>query len=297
MSRRKKAKTNGGGAPSIYEGKAVYIATPMIDGRPFELFTESIWGARQDLAAHGIVHNYSTVCGDSLVTRARNVLVGHFLQSAGFTHLMFIDCDIQFNPASIRLLLEDDLDVVAGIYPKKCDNEEYVLNLPTRGESDWLRGCCVELRDVGTGFLMVKREVFERMIAENAVEKIDRPVPSPVSEGLWPEFRKYYWNFFGERVIDGEHLSEDYAFCRIWSQMGGKCFADVRVNLNHVGQKVYQGRVWPYMQKMMEVKEPEKCPTPDKDSPQTTPTLPPPPAASAGARRRPQATPPTPPQT
>lgn len=244
----------------------------MIDGRPFWSFVQSVWGARQDLTEHRIPHDFTTICGDSLVTRARNVLAGHFLQSEGFTHLMFIDCDIEFHPSSIRMLMEDDLDVVAGIYPKKMDEEEYVLNFPTRGESDLVNGCCVELRDVGTGFVMIKREVFERMMAEKVVEKIDKPVPSAVSDGLWPDFKANYWNFFGERVIDGEHLSEDYAFCRLWADLGGKCFADVRINLNHIGQKTYPGRVWPYLQRRMDDETQEKtgCRTPEPKSPQTT---------------------------
>jgi hypothetical protein len=214
------------------------------------------------------------MAGDSLVTRARNVLVGHFLMSKEFTHLMFIDCDIEFDPWALRALLQYDLDIVAGIYPKKMDEEEYVLNFPERHESDVVGGCCVEMRDVGTGFMMVHRRVFERLVESGKVEKIDRPVPSAVTEGIWPGFKENYWNFFGERIIDGEHLSEDYAFCRLWQEIGGKCFADVRINLNHVGTKVYPGAVWPYMQKRMndESKERLECQTPDTVTPKISAT-------------------------
>ena len=37
------------------------------------------------------------------------------------------------------------------------------------------------------------------------------------------------------------YLSEDYAFCRRWQQMGGKIFADVMTVLGHVGNIRFHG--------------------------------------------------------
>ena len=45
-------------------------------------------------------------------------------------------------------------------------------------------------------------------------------------------------------MIDPEsrrYLSEDYAFCRRWQQIGGKIFADCMTSLGHVGNLRFQG--------------------------------------------------------
>jgi hypothetical protein len=37
------------------------------------------------------------------------------------------------------------------------------------------------------------------------------------------------------------YLSEDYAFCRRWQQMGGKIYADVQATMGHVGNLPFSG--------------------------------------------------------
>jgi len=39
----------------------------------------------------------------------------------------------------------------------------------------------------------------------------------------------------------GQYLSEDYAFCRRWRDLGGEIWADMTARLTHVGHAAYTG--------------------------------------------------------
>ena len=56
----------------------------------------------------------------SLVTQGRNLCVAEMLNHAdGYTHLLFIDSDIDFQPKTIFTMLEKDKDVIGCPYPMK----------------------------------------------------------------------------------------------------------------------------------------------------------------------------------
>ena len=39
----------------------------------------------------------------------------------------------------------------------------------------------------------------------------------------------------------GQYLSEDYAFCRRWRDLGGEIWADFQTRMTHVGHAAYTG--------------------------------------------------------
>ncbi len=126
--------------------------------------------------------------GDSLITRARNDCVASFLANPRFTHLFFIDSDIGFAPeAAFRLLLADR-DVAAGVYPLKREDwppggvpqgttraefearyARYTVNTGRPGETGVdlvIDGDgFMQVREAPTGFMCLKRQVFDRLIA------------------------------------------------------------------------------------------------------------------------------------
>ena len=65
---------------------------------------------------------FGTIGNESLVTRARNTLVQLFMDNKNYTHLLFIDADLAFNPESVFRMLDLDEDVVTGVYPRKQIN-------------------------------------------------------------------------------------------------------------------------------------------------------------------------------
>ena len=64
---------------------------------------------------------------ESLIPRARNAAVAHFLNS-DYSHLFFIDSDIEFDPESVIKLLRHNKKVISGVYPKKYQVLERVVS-------------------------------------------------------------------------------------------------------------------------------------------------------------------------
>ena len=171
--------------------------------------------------------------GDSLVARARNKLAAEFLQS-DCTHLLFLDTDLIFTPEQIARLVSHDEPIVGGLYPKKQPKLEWVINMldGTATEPD-ARGL-QRVKYLGTGCLLIAREVFTRMI-EAHPEIAYTPDRQP---------GRTEWDFFSCGVFafaDGSrrYLSEDWYFCQRALDLGYPVHADVHVVLKHVGDCVY----------------------------------------------------------
>lgn len=184
----------------------------------------------------GINYSIDSIVNESLVTRARNSLVAKMMQFDGHsTHLVFIDSDIEFEPDSVIKLLLANKDVVGGIYPKKALPISYVVN-PI--ENAQLEGSLLEVKRIGTGFVCIKREVFEKMFERYAHLKYNDNI------GLDEKYAPYKYALF-DTSIDTEdnnnYLSEDYTFCDRWRAMGGKIWADLSISLTHVGYFKFKG--------------------------------------------------------
>jgi hypothetical protein len=179
--------------------------------------------------------NYSidTISNESLIPRARNNLVAKMLGNEHATHLMFIDADIGFEADAIIRLLLSNKDVIGGAYPMKKTPISYVINsLPgARSVAD-----LVEVSTLGTGFMMIKRGVLELMIEKHPELKVNDNI------GFSPEHEHLMYALF-DTLIDHNknYLSEDYAFCYRWRLLGGECWIDTGIKLNHVGTNIYVG--------------------------------------------------------
>lgn len=174
---------------------------------------------------------YCPLIGDSLVSRARNTLTAKFLAS-DCTHLLFIDSDLIFSGEQVERLLSHNEDVAGGFYPKKKEGElEWVCNAKLDGSHVDARGL-QEVRYMGTGFLLIKRGVFERMIGRFGEEIAYHPDNDP-SATEWD-----FWTV-GVHRPSGRYLSEDWFFCQRALDLGYKVFGDTKVILKHVGQAIY----------------------------------------------------------
>lgn len=183
----------------------------------------------------GLNFTIDTMVNESLVCRARNSLVAKMLYfEPKSTHLMFIDADIGFEPESIFKLLLSDKDIVGGLYPKKALPISYVVNRVPDAEKN---GNLVEVMNLGTGFMLIKRDVLEKMIAANPdLHYMD-------AIGLDPKYDPFKYALFDTEIDPDtrEYLSEDYLFCKRWRAMGGKIWADLSITLNHIGHFTFRG--------------------------------------------------------
>ncbi len=234
----------------------LFIATPCYGGLVTQRYMQSVCTLLAHAARRELSVSVELLGYDSLIPRARNALTTTFLDTAGATHLMFIDADIGFTPDQVDRLLAFDEDVVAGMYPLKIIHyDAAVSERMAAGEpmqSAQLRyvgalatGAELQTRDgfatavyAGTGFMLIRRAVLERMIAAypdtaySAAHTAAAPSRSANQYALFD---------CGIEPVTREYLSEDYAFCHRWRGIGGKLWLDTQSRLIHVGPRDFVG--------------------------------------------------------
>ena len=245
-----------------------FIATPCYGGALTEPYFRSTIKLLSFFNGHRIPLAFGTIANESLVTRARNVLLAYFLAS-DYTHLMFIDADIEFSVEDVLKLYVHDKDVVVGAYPKKGVNWQNIketLNIKGKnGEevdssrigalgSDYainfkfkdldrkqvsVQNGLIEVHDAGTGFMMIKREAILKLIAAHPEIKYNNDVQMPGNDHLKDHFHALFDT--GIDPKDRRYLSEDYLFCRRWQALGGEIWLDPSISLNHYGSFCFQG--------------------------------------------------------
>ena len=179
----------------------------------------------------GIEWTMETMTNESLISRARNTLVAKFLSNPTSTHLMFIDADIGWEPWHLLVMLNRDVDVIGGLYPMKTLPIKWVVNGFDGAEigPDGLQ----EVSKTGTGFMLVKRHVFDKLNDHPAVKPFNNDI------GLPKELDQYLRTYYDTAVRENRYYSEDWTFCENWRDLGGKVWVDKRVLLRHTGTYVF----------------------------------------------------------
>ena len=256
--------------------KKIFVATPMYAGMCSGMYTKAWCDLATTATKYQIDLKYFYLFNESLITRARNYCVDEFLRS-DYTHLMFIDSDICFDPnyvLTLAALCDDTKPIVGGIYPKKCiawekvrnavdkglgdDNPmllekftgDFVFN-PVGGTSTISLSEPVEALEIGTGFMMVQREVFEKFA--KAYPKFRYKPDHNRSEHF--DGSRYIHAFF-DTIIDNDqwmgkgksegsdrYLSEDYMFCQLCHKIDIKTYLCPWMKLQHIGTYVFNGNL------------------------------------------------------
>jgi len=237
---------------------SIMVATPMYGGMCTGPYVFSLLWLRGVLEAEKIDMHYSFIMNEALIQRARNNQVHMFLKTE-CTHLLFIDADIRFNGPDVISMLKADKDIICGLYPLKHidwsrvhqaanngvpadqlvhNSTNVVANLLTPQTTVTVEeGVPYEVKDAGTGFMLIKRRVFE---------ELSDKVPSYMNNtrdlggGIAPMER--IKEFFA-CPIDPETntlLSEDYYLCNLWRKHGGQVFAAPWVQLGHMGSYTFE---------------------------------------------------------
>lgn len=273
----------------------LFVATPMYGGMNCGLYMKACLDLQAICFQYGIENRFSFLFNESLITRARNYLVDEFLRS-GYTHLLFIDSDIHFEPQDILAMLALDKDVIGAPYPKKTINWKNITTAMVKnptigpGELEGLVGDYVfnpvpgtkqfnvreplEVLELGTGYMMVKREVFDKF--KEAYPKLNYK-PDHLGQANFDGSR--YIHAYFDTVIDNgytyddmyklmkdvsegkdvsekakkmiesetnashRYLSEDYMFCQYWRNIGGKIWLCPWVKTQHIGTYAFTGNM------------------------------------------------------
>jgi hypothetical protein len=180
----------------------------------------------------GLDWTVETMTNESLISRARNTLTAKFLHTKESTHLMFIDADIGWEPWHLLVMLNHDKDVVGGLYPMKSLPVKWCVNgIPDADQND--PSGLIEVTKTGTGFLLMKRHVFEKLNAHPAVKTFINDI------GLDPALNPNMKTYFDTAVRENRYYSEDWTFCENWRDIGGQVWVDKRVLLKHTGTYVF----------------------------------------------------------
>ena len=213
--------------------KHIHICIPCYGGQITEGTFVSMMGFIIACYKMGMNFTVDTLVNESLITRGRNNLVSKFMANKVGTHLVFIDSDITFAPEDLLKLILADKDIVCGAYPKKGYPIEYALNIVPNSALD---GSLVEVLNSGTGFMAIQRYVFEKMMDEYADTKYRDNIK------LGPQYEPFMFALFDTAIDDhGNYLSEDYTFCELWRDVGGKVWVDLSIMLSHAGYHAFRG--------------------------------------------------------
>jgi len=245
----------------VFKNKSPYslfVATPVHSECSIH-YTQALLELQKLCMQKGIQITFQLM-KSSLVTQGRNLCVGSFLES-NMTHMLFIDSDIYFNAESIITMLQKEKDLISIPYPLKTlmwdkafrkmqqgkikepeDIRKSLHTYPMKVENaDDIKivDGIIEVTHSPTGCMMIKRNVFDKMIKAYPDKQI---VQKTVINGEYVD-RPHMWNFFDctHDPVTKTYLGEDFSFCKLWKDIGGKCYAYIMDPIVHVGEHTYEG--------------------------------------------------------
>jgi hypothetical protein len=245
----------------------IYVATPVHSECSIH-YTQALLKFQQACMMNNIMVSFSLL-KSSLVTQGRNLCVAGFLgDPMEYTHMLFIDSDIDFKFDTIMKMLKFDKEVIATPYPMKHIHWEQIwerLQLgKIKSKEELMRAGFIypikmdglmdenkkqitivdglmEVSHAPTGCMLIKRQVFDKMIKAYPDDRIDQ---ATIVNGE-AKTNPYMYNFF-DTVHDPaskKYYGEDFGFCRKWTAIGGKCYCYIDDFITHVGEYQYNGRL------------------------------------------------------
>jgi hypothetical protein len=221
-------------------GRKILIAIPCHSGSPSYETTVSCANASREAAAQGWETVLMLRATDSMLVRARDVLVSSFWFS-DCSDMLFVDSDIAWDPGVFTKIMSHVADkdgkpveLVGGAYTGRGDPPNYILRTNERSIEVQYPSGLAEISGIGTGFMRITRAAVRRLIEAN---------PNAwYTDHTAPALPKIY-HFFDFVFREEDHLlySEDYMFCERFRGLGGKVFVDVDLTLHHSGHKSWTG--------------------------------------------------------
>lgn len=193
-----------------------------------------------------------TICGCSVVSRARNLLVGNFLDT-NCDSMLFIDSDMTIAAEDILRLLawSSEKNIVAGIASARKKQTTYYSTLDQDAD-----GCIamdhmglVRAKRVGTGFMMIQRQVLETLRDSH-----------PEWKYYDASADKHLYSLFDFKSTPEGYIGEDYLLCDRAREHGFEVWIDPTIKIGHLGATEYEGNfgedvLYPMLKPLEENKE------------------------------------------
>lgn len=215
------------GRDKVMAPRRVLIGTPSYDGKLDVWYVNALVQTIKDMESRGIEIHPVFMSYDALVQRSRNDLIALAVQN-NFDDLIFIDGDIDWDPAWISTLLKYKVDVVGGTYRKKTDErEEYVCkSLKNPADVDTRTGL-MKVDGLGGGLLRLSAKALKHLW------DVSEPYKDPSG--------KQARMVCEVKVIDGDLYSEDMTLCKKLKEGGFDIHLDPRMCCGHSGTKRFIG--------------------------------------------------------
>lgn len=233
------------------------VGTPCFGRQLMDLYVSSLLRLQMACLQRKVKLKTLLFGGDALITRVRQNILSHFLADESNTHLLFIDADIGFEPEQVFRLMQFNAPITAAIYPiKRLDWQKVAASVSA--ERTPLHSAALtyltEIHDpaqmtirdgfaqvdyAGTGFFMIQRPALLAMIERYPELRYtsEHKLGDSLRESQW---RYALFNCFIDETT-GTYLSEDFAFCRRWTAMGGEIWIDLQSRLTHLGSVDFVG--------------------------------------------------------
>ena len=240
----------------------IFLATPVHSECSIH-YTQALLKFQQECMLRNILVSFSLL-KSSLVTQGRNLCVNGMLEEGDkYTHLLFIDSDIEFKFETIMKMINADKDVIANPYPLKhvdwqkihnrinlkgnmkpdlLSKQGYTWPIKLEGKNELVvKDGVAEVSHAPTGCMLIKKSVFDKMIKAYPDKKISQPT---ILNGQQIE-KEYFYNFFDtyHEPTTKRYYGEDFGFCKRWTEIGGKCHILVEDYITHIGEYRYEGRL------------------------------------------------------
>ena len=258
-------KSNNERVVDISEPKyKIFVATPVHSECSIH-YTQALLKFQKQCMMNSIMVSFSLL-KSSLVTQGRNLCVANFLKDpTNYTHLLFIDSDIDFKFDTIIKMLKFDREVIATPYPMKHIHWDQIWDRVQKGKIKNIEQLkraghafpiklenqkgkeipvvdgVIEVSHAPTGCMLIKKQVFDKMIKAYPNDKIEQ---ATIVNGK-ALIDEYNYNFF-DTIHDPEtrkYYGEDFGFCKKWTAIGGKCYCYVSDDITHVGEYAYNGKL------------------------------------------------------
>ena len=201
---------------------SLFLATPSGSGKVWVGYHASMMNTLMLLTQRGHDVEQSFRCGNSNVCLVRCLMAAEFMET-GRDVMLFIDDDMSWQAEDALKLIESPHDVIGGIYPAKCNVERYNVLRPSKTSTNLM-----QCEGLPGGFLKITRK---------ALVKIAKKFPELAFS--FNDMKAHA--FFDNAIVNGEYLTEDYAFTWRWLQCGGKAFFYPDMKFGHYGSKAWHG--------------------------------------------------------
>lgn len=228
----------------------VFFAVPSYSGIRDELFFNSLENTVKYCEANGVKTGLSILQGCCYIQMSRIKLVHEFMKSNA-DKLFFLDDDIEWDSKDALKLINMKDEFVCGVYPYKKPFEDYpiVINVTDDTRPKVREDGCISAVCVPTGFMCITRSVIEKLMAAYPEKKF-------VDKMGTDDFIELY-DLFPQGVDGGRWVGEDYAFCRLWTRIGGEIWLVPDITFNHHDRVKNENHTGNYHKFLLNCPQPE----------------------------------------